>query len=96
MKPFVKVMALGCLFQIAAIAMFNLVLFSHIQDDNRKWSLLAEKEAIEASNATSLNYYNRTVLDRAQDKIDMQLWVNKIVALRFEQDHMNKQSTGDK
>jgi hypothetical protein len=88
-------MVYASLFQFAAIAGLNLYLFNHIQDEDRKYSLMAERNAIEASSALTFKYYNQTIQDRHLDRQEMELWVDKRIDLRLAQDHMKHQLTGE-
>ncbi len=72
-------------FQIAAIGGLTLYSYAHSQEENRKYALMAERNAIAASNEFTLNFYKQTVVDRSQDRADMQLWVDRQITLRLAQ-----------
>lgn len=84
-------MVFASMFQLVLIAGLNFYLFNHIQDEDRKYSLMAERNAIEVSSALTFKYYNQTIQDRSLDRQEMELWVDKRIDLRLAQDHRKKQ-----
>ncbi|MGY3172344.1 hypothetical protein ACVWYU_001721 [Pseudomonas sp. TE12234] len=73
MNPFVKVILYAGLLQLVAITGLSLYLFSHIQDKERKYSLMAERNAIEASSTLNFRYYSQIIQDRNLDRQEMKL-----------------------
>ncbi|NWB49543.1 hypothetical protein [Pseudomonas gingeri] len=47
--------------------------------------------AVETSNQFTLNIYAQVVKDRSSDRADLELWLDRRIALRIYQDHMREE-----